>query len=51
MTAGLRSPAKKIIKRIPRMGSSSRAMRFQTPVTMSDVEMARRENPHERSCL
>jgi hypothetical protein len=25
-----------------------RAMTFQTPVTMTEVEVARRENPHDR---
>jgi hypothetical protein len=47
----LRSPARKIIRRMPRIGSSSRAMMFHTPVTISEVEMARRVNPQDRSCL
>ncbi len=51
ITAGLRSAAKKSMSAMPRIGSSSRAMMFQTPVTMSDVEIARRVNPHDRSCL
>jgi len=51
ITAGLRSAAKKIIRPMPMIGSSSRAMMFHTPVTISDVEIARRVKPHERSCL
>ena len=29
-------------------GSAMRAMTFQTPVTMTDVDVARREKPHDR---
>ncbi len=29
-------------------GRAIRARTFQTPVTMTDVDVARRENPHER---
>ncbi len=31
-----------------RTGNAIRARTFQTPVTMADVEVARRENPHDR---
>ena len=29
-------------------GSAIRAMTFQTPVTMTEVDVARREKPHDR---
>ena len=29
-------------------GNAMRAMTFQTPVTITEVEVARRENPHDR---
>ena len=29
-------------------GSAMRAITFQTPVTMTEVDVARREKPHER---
>ena len=29
-------------------GSAMRAMTFQTPVTMTEVDVARREKPHDR---
>jgi hypothetical protein len=51
ITAGLRSAAKEIIRPMPMIGSSSRAMMFHTPVMISDVEMDRRLKPHDRSCL
>ncbi len=32
-------------------GRATRASTFQTPVTMADVEMSRREKPHERQIV
>ena len=34
--------------RIATTGSAMRARTFQTPVTMAEVDVARREKPHER---
>ena len=47
-TALGRLPAPKSRAPMPMTGSATRARMFQTPLTMTEVEMPRREKPQER---